>query len=215
VSELARLQHPRFAKAYQRIAATSDARGGAQHRQRLLAGLSGRVIEVGAGQGRNFAHYPASVTDVVAVEPDDQLRALAERAAADAPVPVTVLAGHADALPGDEHSFDAAVASLVLCSVPDPAHTLAEIRRVLRPHGELRVYEHVRSPGLHGRLQDLVTPIWSRAGGGCHPNRDTATTIAAAGFDTTRLERFTFRSMPLLPAEVHILGAARLIATDP
>jgi SAM-dependent methyltransferase len=208
MSELTPFQHPRFAKAYQRIAATSDARGGAEHRRRLLTGLTGRVIEIGAGNGRNFPHYPTTVSEVVAVEPDDRLRALAERAAADAPVTVTVVAGHADALPGDAGTYDAAVVSLVLCSVPDPARTLTEIRRVLRPGGELGVYEHVRSPGLRGRFEDAIAPLWSRAGGGCHPNRNTAETIAASGFDIDQLDRFMFRSMPLLPGSVHILGAA-------
>ena len=104
---MSRLQHPRFAKMYERISETSDRRGGSAHRERLLAGLSGRVIEVGAGNGRNFAHYPSTVTAVVAVEPENQLRALAERAAATAAVPVRVVAGHADALPADDGEFDA------------------------------------------------------------------------------------------------------------
>ncbi|PZS03141.1 MAG: SAM-dependent methyltransferase [Pseudonocardiales bacterium] len=213
MSDLARFQHPRFAKAYQRIAAQSDARGGAAHRQRLLGGLSGRVIEVGAGNGRNFAHYPATVTEVVAVEPEDRLRAFARHAAVAAPVPITVLAGHADALPADDQSCNAAVVSLVLCSVPDPAGTLAEIRRVLRPNGQLRVYEHVRSAGWRGRIEDVITPIWSRAGGGCHPNRNTAEAIREAGFTIDDLDRFMFRFMPLLPAAAHILGTARRPST--
>lgn len=209
MSELREFQHPRFAKAYRRISEQSDRRGGAQHRERLLAGLSGRVIEVGAGNGRNFAHYPESVTGVVAVEPEDSLRAQAERAADQSPVPITVMAGHADAIPAADGSFDAAVASLVLCSVPDPARTLAEIGRVLRPAGELRVYEHVRSTGWRGRIEDAITPLWSRAGGGCHPNRNTADAIREAGFSTGDLDRFTFRPMRFFPASAHILGSAR------
>src|SRR5207247_3262497 len=106
-------------------------RGTGAQRDRALAGLTGRVIEVGAGNGMNFGHYPAAVAEVAAVEPDDRLRALAERAAAGAGVPVRVVPGHADALPFGDNSFDAAVASLVLCSVPDPRRSLAELRRVL------------------------------------------------------------------------------------
>ena len=139
------LQHPRFARAYVRISDAADRRGGAAHRDRLLADLTGAVIEVGAGNGRNFPHYPPGVTSVLAVEPDDTLRTIAEHVARTAPVPVTVMAGEADKLPADTASLDAAVVSLVLCSVANPAHALAEIRRVLRPRGQLRFYEHVRS----------------------------------------------------------------------
>ena len=93
--------------------------GAAEHRDELLAGLNGRVIEVGAGNGLNFRHYPAAVTEVVALEPEPYLRQRAEQATAAAPVPVTVVAGVADALPADDAVFDAGVASLVLCSVPE------------------------------------------------------------------------------------------------
>ncbi|HKR50707.1 MAG TPA: class I SAM-dependent methyltransferase, partial [Pseudonocardiaceae bacterium] len=132
MSDLSGFQHPCFARIYERISVESEQRGTAQHRDQALASLTGLVIEVGAGNGLNFGHYPNTVTEVVAVEPEDRLRALAEKAAVTAAVPVRVLAGHADALPAQDTSFDAAVASLVLCSVPDLAGALAEIRRVLR-----------------------------------------------------------------------------------
>ncbi|MGH3926765.1 MAG: class I SAM-dependent methyltransferase, partial [Pseudonocardiaceae bacterium] len=168
MSDLSAFQHPRFARMYERISRESVQRGTAEHRERALAGLSGRVIEVGAGNGMNFEHYPDTVTEVLAVEPEDRLRALAEKAAAQTPVPVRVVAGHADALPAQDAAFDAVVASLVLCSVPDVAGALAEIRRVLRPGGELRFFEHVRSDKpWFSLLQDTITPLWSRAGGGC------------------------------------------------
>ena len=114
----------------------------------------------------NFPHYPGTVTEVVAVEPENNLRALAEHAAATAPVPVKVLAGHGDALLFDEASFDAAVVSLVLCSVPEPGHFLAEVQRVLKPGGQLRFFEHVRSSSpLIGVFQDVITPVWGAIGG--------------------------------------------------
>jgi ubiquinone/menaquinone biosynthesis C-methylase UbiE len=195
---------------YERISLESEQRGTAEHRDRTLAGLSGRVIELGAGNGLNFGHYPSTVTEVLAVEPEDRLRALAEEAAATAAVPVRVLAGHADALPAPDASFDAAVASLVLCSVPDPAGALAEIRRVLRPGGQLRFFEHVRSanPWL-GLAQDAITPLWSRLGGGCHPNRDTAAAIRAAGFHLEQLETVCYAPLRFIPPHTHILGRAR------
>ena len=205
-----RFQHPRFVRAYERLSAEADARGGRQHRVRLLAGLSGRVVEIGAGNGRNFAHYPAAVDEVVAVEPEDRMRELAERAATAAPVTVRVVAGHADAIPAADGAFDAAVASLVLCSVPDPVHALAELRRVLRPGGELRFYEHVRSrSGVVGALEDLVTPIYRRVAAGCHPNRRTAETIAASGFEVVEIDRFAFGATRLAPPTAHVLGRAR------
>ena len=123
------VKHPLFARAYARIAAHEDAHGGAENRQELLAGLSGRVVEVGAGVGSNFEHYPEAVTEVIAVEPEPYLRDKATAAAAAASVSVRVVDGLADALPLEDESVDAGVASLVLCSVPDQAAALAELRR--------------------------------------------------------------------------------------
>ncbi|MFF7643884.1 methyltransferase domain-containing protein [Streptomyces canus] len=203
------LQHPRFARQYLKIAAGADRRGAAEHRRRLLDGLTGRVLEVGAGQGRNFRHYPDSVNEVVALEPDDTLRTAAEQAAASAPVRVTVVAGEAGQLPGKDSAFDAVIASLVLCSVGDPPAALAETARVLRPGGQLRFYEHVRSPRpWAARLEDAITPLWRRAAGGCHPNRDTEAAIRAAGFTIEQIDRFGFSFAALAPNTLHILGTA-------
>jgi SAM-dependent methyltransferase len=205
-----RLQHPRFARMWLGMAKRADLAGGAGHRARLLAGLTGTVIEVGAGQGRNFPHYPDTVTAVVAVEPDHTLRGHAEHAARRVPTMVTVMPGHADDLPAPPGMFDAAVASLVLCSVPRPATALAEIRRVLRPNGTLHFYEHVRSPSAgYGRVQDVITPVWSRLGGGCHPNRDTVEAIESAGFHIEQLNRVSFKPAAYLPPITHVIGRAR------
>ena len=209
MNDLSAFQHPRFARTYQKISADSERRGTAEHRDRALAGLTGRVIEIGAGNGMNFRHYPPTITEVVAVEPDDTLRELAEQAATTAPVPVHVVAGHADALTFADASFDAAVASLVLCSVPDPGHSLAELRRVLKADGQLRFFEHVRSTNpVIGILQDIITPLWSAAGGGCHLNRNTLTEITAAGFEIDQLDRFAYRPLKFTPSHAHILGRA-------
>ncbi len=211
MTDLSAFQHPRFARMYERISRESERRGTTVHRDRALAGLAGRVIEIGAGNGLNFAHYPNTVTGVLAVEPEDRLRALAEQAATHAPVPVRVVPGHADALPADDATFDAAVAFLVLCSVPRVAGALAEIRRVLIPDGELRFFEHVRSgQPLLGLLQDAITPLWSAAAGGCHPNRDTTAAIQATGFHLEQSDRFCYAPLRFIPAHAHILGRATL-----
>ena len=201
----------RFARAFAAAVPRMDARGAAAHRTRLLAGLSGTVVEVGAGTGACFAHYPPQVTAVHAVEPDPFLRDLAVRAAVAAPVPVTVVSGTAEELPAAAGTFDAAVCSLVLCSVPDPDAALTELRRVLRPGGQLRFYEHVRSARrLVGLLEDAATPLWAALAGGCHPNRDTATTIARNGFTIDAVDRFGFAPAALTPRTAHLIGRAHL-----
>lgn len=202
MSQPSQLQHPWFARFYVWVSQAAERGGAAAHRDRLLTGLSGRVLELGAGNGLNFAHYPDGVTEVVAVEPEDVLREHAEVAARSARIPVHVVPGHADALPADDAGYDAAVTSLVLCSVPDPASALAGLRGALRPGAELRFYEHVRSGRpWFGGVQDVIDPLWSRASGGCHPNRDTLAAIRAADFEVTDLEHIMFG----LP---HILGRA-------
>jgi ubiquinone/menaquinone biosynthesis C-methylase UbiE len=209
-SDLQRLQHPRFARFYLWLSNEAEKHGVAEHRDRLLAGLGGRVVEVGAGNGLNFGHYPPNTENVLAVEPDSVLRAHAEENARHAPVPVEVVAGQADALPLPDGSADAAVFSLVLCTVANPAHALAEAHRVLRPGGELRFYEHVRSrrPWM-GLLQDAVTPLWARLFGGCHPNRDTRTTLELAGFGVAEVDQFGFSPGRAAPSITHVLGRAR------
>jgi ubiquinone/menaquinone biosynthesis C-methylase UbiE len=205
------VHHPLFARIYERVSVKEDRRGGEAHRRELLQGLSGRVIEVGAGNGRNFAHYPTSVTEVLAVEPEHRLRASAQRSAADAPVPIQVVAGLAERLPAEDGSFDAGVASLVLCTVPDPDTALAELRRVLRPEGELRFYEHVVSvrPTTARLQRALDATVWPRVAGGCHLARDTLAAIQRAGFEIESSRRFPFGPCGLGPQVAHIIGTAR------
>lgn len=207
------LPHPRFARMYVRVAEKADRRGAAAHRDKLLSGLTGTVVELGAGHGANFRHYPASVTEVIAIEPEPTLRAAAEAAAPNAPVPVRVLAGVADDLPLADQSVDSAVASLVLCSVPDVDRALAELRRVLRPGGELRFYEHV-IPNCQPKraLLQLVdhSGLWPRIAGGCHPARDTTAAISRGGFEIETCERLMFAVSRFEPSIPHILGTARV-----
>ena len=203
------VKHPLFARGYAWLAKKEDAAGGADNRRELLAGLSGRVIEVGSGIGSNFEHYPPGVTEVIAVEPEPYLRAKSEEAAAVAPVPVRVLDGVADDLPVEDASLDAGVVSLVLCSVPDQDAALAELHRKIKPGGELRFYEHVISNRESRRkLQRFLDrTFYPRMAGGCHLTRDTRAAIDRAGFIVQRSRRFPFPPGKLgIP---HILGSAR------
>jgi ubiquinone/menaquinone biosynthesis C-methylase UbiE len=204
------VHHPIFARLYERISVTADRRGADQHRTELLADLAGRVIEVGAGNGRNFAHYPGSVTEVLAVEPEARLRESALRAAEEASLPIKVVAGVADRLPTEDASIDAGVASLVLCTVPDQDAALAELRRVIRPGGELRFYEHVvsRRPGAARVERALDATIYPHLSGGCHLARDTLAAVERAGFEIRSSRRFPFGPSALGPQVAHILGAA-------
>jgi ubiquinone/menaquinone biosynthesis C-methylase UbiE len=201
------VHHPVFARCYARAGHLMDAEIG-DHRRRLLAGLTGRVLEVGAGNGLNFPHYPATVTEVLAVEPEPYLRRRALAAARQAPVPIRVVDGTAEALPAPDGAVEAVVASLVLCTVADLDQALAEVGRVLRPGGTLRFYEHVRAtdPRL-ARWQDRLEGPWGWLVGGCHPNRDTVAAITAAGLRVVQLDRFDLQAMPPL-ARPHVLGVA-------
>lgn len=206
------LARPRFARMYLRAANNAEQRGATEHRRRLLAGLSGTIVEIGAGQGLNFPHYPAEVTEVIAVEPEPTLRSAGAQAAASAPVPIRVIPGIADELPLEDQSADAAVTSLVLCSVPDQTRALAEVHRVLRPDGELRFYEHVIPNCQPKRL--LLTLIdrsglWPRIAGGCHPARDTTAAIQSSGFNIETNDRIMFAASRFEPAIPHILGIAK------
>jgi ubiquinone/menaquinone biosynthesis C-methylase UbiE len=202
--------HPIFARVFDRLSRLMEKEAGV-HRDALVAGLHGRVVEVGAGNGINFSRYPATVDQVVALEPESYSRRKAEAAARNASVPVTVRDGLAGALPFADASFDAAVASLVLCTVPDPAGALGELRRVLKPGGELRFMEHVRAQerpksAIQQWLDD--TGIWPRLGGGCHCARDTLGALEAAGFRVAEVRSHSVGPSWMI-TNPHVLGSAR------
>ena len=206
------MSNPLFARFFDRFVAKDKGRGEDELRRELLAGLRGEVLEVGSGNGINFEHYPAGVEELVAVEPEPYLRGRAGEAARSAPVPVRVIDGSAAALPVASGSVDAVVVAGVLCSVPNQDAALAEFRRVLRPAGELRFYEHVRSRrAAFARYQDAVDLVWPQLMGGCHTGRETLAAIERGGFRIDRVRGFGFppaaRAYPVAP---RVLGAARV-----
>ncbi|OBI39257.1 class I SAM-dependent methyltransferase [Mycobacterium colombiense] len=203
------VDNPFFARVWP-VVATHEAEAIRALRRENLAGLSGRVLEVGAGIGTNFPHYPDSVDEVVAVEPEQRLAAQARAAAEAVPTRVVVTGETAEAFRGGE-PFDAVVCSLVLCSVRDPVGVLRRLYSLLRPGGELRYLEHIASAGARGRFQRFAdATLWPRLFGNCHTHRDTERSIMEAGFeiDTSRRE-FTLPAWAPMPVSELLLGRAR------
>jgi len=170
---------------YDALAALAERGDIGRWRRWLTAGAQGRTLDVGTGTGRNLPLFPAG-TFVVAVDPSLSALRRARRRAPGA----AVTAASVEALPFRDGVFDTIASSLAFCSVADPARGLAEVRRVLRPSGHLRMLEHVRSVvPWRARCQDFVQPAWTRIMGGCHPNRETERAVEAAGFRIDAAER--------------------------
>lgn len=206
------LRRPLFANTlYPRFRKAAQEHGEDRYREQLLDGLTGRVLELGCGDGAHFRLYPETVAELVAIEPEENLLRRANEATAEARCAVRVVPGFAEALPAADGEFDAAVAALVLCSVDDQRVALAELMRVIRAGGELRFFEHVRADATtRAAAQTAIQPLWSWLGGGCHPNRDTEQAIRDAGFEIERIDRFEFAPGFLQKlAGPHILGIAR------
>lgn len=178
-------------------------------RRENLEGLSGRVLEVGAGIGTNFAFYPDTVSEVVAVEPERRLAVLATQAAAEAAMPVTVSTETVERF-SDSEPFDAVVCSLVLCSVDEPDDVVRQLHSLLKPGGELRYLEHVASSGPRARLQKLAdATVWPRIAGNCHTHRHTEQTIVGAGFQVSGARREkAFPAWVPLPVAEFAIGRA-------
>jgi len=190
-----------FSAAYDRGFKASEDAGLREMRRELLAQARGRVLELGAGTGLNLEHYPKQIENLTLVEPDPhmtkQLREKLARSGRAAEISVVEAPG--ERLPFADESFDTAVVTLVLCTVPDPEGTLNEIKRVLKPDGQLLFLEHVRSnhPQL-AKWQDRLESPWRFLADGCHCNRDTAAAIDAAGFELGDVERGELPKLPRL-----------------
>src|SRR3990170_7720188 len=203
--------HRWFAAVYDRLMSSAERSFMKGVREEIAGGASGRVLELGAGTGANFAYYGASAQELFAIEPDPYMLERAQHRAGESGRPIDLRQASAEAIPFEDASFDTVVSTLVMCSVRDPLRALSEVRRVLNPSGELRVYEHVRYDHPFGAFwQDLITPVWRWFGAGCHPNRDVAQAIREAGFNIVELERS--KPLPPVPPMVfsrpHIMGVA-------
>lgn len=205
-------KHPVFARIYDPLLARPAQQWEGRFRSELCGGATGLVLEIGAGTGMNFSHYSA-VSRVVALEPEPRMLEQARRKGASDPAPVTLVRGSAERLPFSDGTFDTVVSSLVLCTVPDQRKAIRECRRVLKPGGSLRLYEHVRAGGDRAaRWQDRLERPWGFFGGGCHPNRDTLGVLVEEGF-TVRFRRFE----PPVPGGwflPHVIGEARIRTGD-
>ena len=200
---------PLFARGYDRLTKSTEEAGLSDKRRALLTRAQGRTLEIGAGTGVNLELYPHSVTELVLTEPDEHMRRQLEKKVAALGRPTEVVDAGGERLPFADASIDTAVATLVFCTIPDPAAAFGEIARVLRPEGRLLFLEHVRSNDPQAaRWQDRLERPWGWFGRGCHPNRDTLATIEASGLEVAAVES---DRMPKAPAIVQplVVGEAK------
>jgi ubiquinone/menaquinone biosynthesis C-methylase UbiE len=200
---------PLFARGYDAFTKSTEDAGLRDKRQALLARAEGRTLEIGAGTGANLELYPTSVTELVLTEPDEHMRRRLEEKLAAVGRPAEIVDASAERLPFPDASIDTAVATLVLCTIPDPDAALGEIARVLKPGARLLFLEHVRAgdPGA-ARWQDRLERPWGWFGRGCHPNRDTLATIETSVLEVAKVEP---DRMPKAPPIVRpmVVGEAR------
>lgn len=178
-------------------------------RRDVVPQARGDVLEIGIGSGHNLAHYPKETGSVTGLDPSPVLLALAAKAGGRAPFAVELVRASAEAIPFDDGHFDTVLSTWTLCSIPDAAKALAEMRRVLKPAGALVFVEHGRSPDARlAGWQDRLNPLWHRCSGGCNLNRDVPGLIVSAGFAFERLETgFLVKGPRLLT--YHFAGFAR------
>ncbi len=190
------ISHPVFAAVYDPL--VPEERLFEPHREYLAAGLTGRVLDLGAGTGASFPHLRE--TDLHAIEPDPHMRRRAARKARDLGVTVEIRGDRAEDLSYPDGTFDAVVAAVVFCTIAEPDRALSEVARVLEPGGEFRFLEHVRDDGWRGRLQRAIDPVWTRLAGGCHLTRDTVGTfVSHDAFEVIEIERVDVGITPTRP----------------
>ncbi|MHB1925033.1 MAG: class I SAM-dependent methyltransferase [Acidimicrobiales bacterium] len=207
------MDHPLYAAAYDRLCASAEAAGLAERRAALLAGATGRVLEVGGGTGHNLRWYSAA-DSVVVLEPDASMVRRLEPRLADCPVPATLIRAGIEEADLQDGSFDTVVCTLVLCTVPDLDRAVARIRRLLAPAGRLLFLEHTAAPGGWGLVQRALDPLWHRAVPGCHLHRDPVSAIRRSGLMVAGYDRI---DLPLVPGLLRagVVGTACERTADP
>lgn len=194
--------HPFFATVYDPALALLERTLLRPHREYLVAGLEGSVLDLGAGTGAMVPYFAAveDVTTVHAVEPDPHMRRRAAARARTHGLDVAISDAPAESLPYPADTFDAVVASMVFCTIPDVDAAVSEVARILEPGGELRFFEHVADDGWRGRIQEVLAPLWERVAGGCQLTRCTASRLAAEPtFETVEIERLQLGVTPIRP----------------
>lgn len=199
-----------FALTYDRMIAKAERAGLAAHRAAVLAGVTGRVLEIGGGTGANLVHYGPGVACLTLTEPDPaMLKRLRRRAEELAPI-ATVLRATAEDLPFDDAVFDVVVSTLTLCSVGDQRRAVGELRRVLRPGGRLLFVEHLRSEDERvARMQDRMNWL-NRLTVCCDCNRPTLDTLRAAGFAISEVVRTELPGAPPFARPLAVGSAVRV-----
>lgn len=194
--------HPVFAAVYDFTRRWRESGFMVEPRRYLSADLSGTVLDVGAGTGDMFPYFKTAIErgtslELHGVEPDPSMLRRAESRADETGIPIDLRPERAESLPYDDERFDRVVACVVFCTIPDVERALREIYRVLKPGGELRFHEHVRSDGVSGHVQDAITPVWKRLNAGCHLNRRTETVIRNSPLELVELEHMESRFQPM------------------
>ena len=192
--------HPIVSRLYDPVMAIPERTMLPKHREYLVADLSGRVLDLGAGTGAMFPYVAGHPEiELHAIEPDPEMRRQAQSKAESLGLPVEISDAGGESLPYEDDSFDAVVASFVFCTIPDPDAALSEVARVLKPGGEFRFLEHVRAEGVVGDLHDLLAPAWHTVAGGCHLNRETGTTFRTDDrFELVDYSQLSGRAIPMI-----------------
>jgi SAM-dependent methyltransferase len=185
--------HPIVGTLYDAINWCSEKSFLPEHRRYMAQGLRGSVLDLGAGTGAMFPYIGATALDdgpiqLHGIEPDPNFRARAEQKAERMGLPINIQSAGAESLPYDDESFNVVIASTVFCTIPDVEQAVREIDRILKPDGELRFFEHVRSHGSHGKYQDRFAPLWKRLAGGCHLNRPTERTLGTSPLEIVEID---------------------------
>ena len=194
--------HPLFARIYDPATAIIERTILRPHREYLVEGLEGAVLDLGAGTGAMFPYFSAvgSSATLHAIEPDPHMRRQAVEKADALGLDIDIRKAGAESLPYAEDSFDTVIASMVFCTIPDFAAALSEVSRVLKPGGEFRFLEHVLDDGWRARLQSLLAPLWKRVAGGCHLTRQSASLFAAERtLDIVEMDRVNLGVTPVRP----------------